>query len=165
MKNKVNPEQSSPSSEEESKLFHVGLLHFSSEPGEEIQQVLNAIPPFHNSRGELITIEAEHIKVHVIPVDYQTKYDFIIDRSSHRLSSAVGILKMFAFRGVPVVNNPLSFWWFVDNKDAGYGMMRDLGVVRIPVGDRSFEFLSSPDIVAQFKSAIDREFALKGNRV
>lgn len=112
-------------------IFHVGLLHFSSEPGEEVEQLLNELPAFGNCFGTTTKICAEHVKIHVIPVDYQTKYNFIIDRSSHRLSSAIGILKMFAFRGVEIVNNPLSFWWFVDNKDAAYGMMRDLGV-RVP---------------------------------
>ncbi|MBN2383722.1 hypothetical protein JXQ70_12680 [bacterium] len=116
----------------EPRIYYIGLLHFSSEPGAEVEHVLNGLGPFYNSRQELIKIRAEHIRIHEIPVDYQTRYNLIIDRSSHRLSSAVGILKMFAFRGVSIVNNPLSFWWFVDNKDAAYGMMRDLGL-RVPV--------------------------------
>lgn len=108
--------------------YYIGLLHFDSEPGKEVEEVLNKIPPFRNIHGQRIKIIAEHVTVHEIPIDYQTKYRLILDRSSHRLMQAVGLLKMFAYRGVNIVNNPLSFWWFVDNKDAAYGMMRDLGL-------------------------------------
>jgi hypothetical protein len=109
--------------------FHVGLLHFTSEPGREVEERLNSLPPFYTQNGTFVKVQAEHVKIHEISLDYHTKYQVIIDRSSHRVLQAVGILKLFAFRGVTIINNPLSFWWFIDSKDAGYGMMKDLGIL------------------------------------
>lgn len=114
--------------DEGSGLFRVGLLHFDSSPGTEVEQALNCLPSFRNCHGDEVRLRAEHVIIHEMPVDYRTPYRLIIDRSSHRLSQAIGVLKLFSFRGVSVINNPLSFWWFISSKDVGYGMMRDLGI-------------------------------------
>ena len=108
--------------------FNVGLLHFDEPFGLELTERLNLIEKVIDKDGHTVIINAEHILIHEVPLDYQSKYEMIIDRGSHILKHAVGVFMLFAFRGVYLINNPLSFHYFIANKDVGFSMAYDLGI-------------------------------------
>lgn len=110
------------------KEYPVGLLYFSEHFGSVLHERLNAMSPFENSKGDMVKIVAEHCEIHEIPADYATRYRCIIDRASHYLHQGLGILMSFAYQGVHIVNNPVSFHHFIANKDAGYSMIDRLGI-------------------------------------
>ena len=108
--------------------FYVGLIHFNEDFGIDLTKRLNELDPIYNSDKKLVKIEAEHIIIHEVDIDYNTKYHMIIDRGSHFLKHAAGVLMSFAFRGIYIVNNPFSFHYFISNKDVGFSIAYDLGL-------------------------------------
>jgi glutathione synthase/RimK-type ligase-like ATP-grasp enzyme len=110
------------------KDFNVGLLYFSNPFGDDLQNRLNNLEPFYNIENELIKVKAEHVSIHEVDIDYQTKYNMIIDRGSHIFKQGIGILMTYAFKGIYIINNPLSFHFFIDNKDVGYSIASALGI-------------------------------------
>lgn len=108
--------------------FNVGLIHFSNQFGLDLEDKLNKLEPFKDKDGKLVKINAEHVSVHEINLDFKTKYNMIIDRGSHRFKQGIGILMTYAFKGVYIINNPLSFHFFIDNKDVGYSIAHELGI-------------------------------------
>ncbi len=73
-------------------------------------------------------IVADDIVVHEIPIDFMSSYHLIIDRGSHLVTHAVGVFMTFAFRGIYIINNPLSFHYFINNKDVGYATAKAIGL-------------------------------------
>lgn len=108
--------------------FNVGLIHFHNQFGLDLEEKLNNVDIFKDKDGNNVKINAEHVAVHEIDLDFKTKYNMIIDRGSHRFKQGIGILMTYAFKGVYVINNPLSFHFFIDNKDVGYGIANELGI-------------------------------------
>ena len=104
--------------------FKIGLVHFGNQFGLDLEEKLNAVEPFENKDGEIVNISAEHVEIHEIDLDYETSYDMIIDRGSHRFKQGIGILMTYAFKGIYVINNPLSFHFFIENKDVGYSIAK-----------------------------------------
>jgi hypothetical protein len=112
-------------------MFNVGLIHFTNPFGLELEKRLNEVPPFEDKDGNTVKIEAEHVTIHEIDLEYETKYGMIIDRGSHLFKQGIGILMSYAFKGIYVINNPLSFHFFIENKDVGYSIAHELGI-KIP---------------------------------
>lgn len=108
--------------------FNVGLIHFNNQFGLDLENKLNNLEEFLDKDGNNVKINAEHVSIHEINLDFKTKYNMIIDRGSHRFKQGIGILMTYAFKGVYVINNPLSFHFFIDNKDVGYGIANELGI-------------------------------------
>ena len=108
------------------KSFPVGLIYFSEEFGSELQERLNAEPAFKNDKGELVKITAEHMSIHEVNLDFEPEYAMIIDRASHYFKHSMGVFMMNAFKGVQVVNNPMSFHYFIANKDLGFYVAHQL---------------------------------------
>lgn len=108
--------------------FNIGLLHFNNQFGLDLEERLNNLETFTDKDGNTVKINAEHVAVHEIDLDFKTKYSMIIDRGSHRFKQGIGILMTYAFKGVYVINNPLSFHFFIDNKDVGYSIANELGI-------------------------------------
>lgn len=111
--------------------FPVGLLYLTDQLGSELTDRLNEMEPFEDSKGQLLKIVAEHVLITEMDVDYKTRYKVLIDRCSHLLPQAIGAFMIFAHQGVHVINNPLSFQYFISTKDVGYAICKALGV-RIP---------------------------------
>ncbi len=111
--------------------FYVGLLYFSEGLGDALIEAINAQPPALDRHGEEVELVAEHMEITEFDIDYETHYSLVVDRASHRLPIARGVLMNHAFRGVHVINNPLSFHFFIAHKDVGYSIVRRLGV-RVP---------------------------------
>ncbi len=109
-------------------IYRVGMLHFSDHFGQDLLDRLNTLTPFYDDRGNHVKIAAEHLHITELSLDYSTPYQLIVDQRSHNLDQAVGILNIFAFRGVKIINNPFSFHYFIKRKDLGYAMIRDLGI-------------------------------------
>ncbi len=78
-----------------------------------------------NERGGGETV-AELITVGGVPLDYERKYDVIIDRISHEVPFYRGFLKRAALEGTRIINNP--FWWSADDKFFNYSLAVKLGV-------------------------------------
>jgi hypothetical protein len=114
------------------RTFNVGLIHFANPFGIDLEERLNNVEPFTDKKGNTVKISAEHVAIHEIDLDYQTKYDLIIDRGSHLFKQGIGILMSYAFKGIYVINNPLSFHFFIENKDVGYSIANELGI-NVPV--------------------------------
>lgn len=112
--------------------FNIGLLHFNNQFGLDLEKRLNDVEVFNDKNGNNVKINAEHVAIHEIDLDFNTKYNMIIDRGSHRFKQGIGILMTYAFKGVYVINNPLSFHFFIDNKDVGYSIANQLGI-KVPV--------------------------------
>lgn len=110
------------------KIFNVGILHFTNPFGLDLEKRLNSLETFQDKDGNNVKIKAEHVSIHEIDLDFETKYDMIIDRGSHLFKQGIGILMSYAFRGVYIINNPLSFHFFIDNKDVGYSIAHELGI-------------------------------------
>jgi len=110
------------------KEFNIGLIYFGSDFGIELENRLNNLEPFQDKNGDTIKIHAEHVLVHEIDLDYKTKYNMIIDRGSHLIKQGVSVLMSYAFKGIYIINNPLSFHFFINNKDVGYYMANELGI-------------------------------------
>jgi len=110
------------------KKFRVGLIHFTNPFGLDLEERLNAVPVFVDKDGDEVKIEAEHVAIHEIDLDFKTSYDMIIDRGSHLFKQGIGILMSYAFKGIYIINNPLSFHFFIDNKDVGYSIAHELGI-------------------------------------
>ncbi len=108
--------------------FNIGILHFNNQFGIDLEERLNNVDVFEDKNGNKVKINAEHVSVHEIDLDFKTKYNMIIDRGSHRFKQGIGILMTYAFKGVYVINNPLSFHFFIDNKDVGYAIANELGI-------------------------------------
>jgi hypothetical protein len=111
--------------------YWVGSLHFCEAFGDETVRRLNDLPPVMARDGHEYRIRAEHVALHEVPLDYSCKYRLLIDRSSYLYPQAPGLFMGFAFRGVYVINNPFSFYYYLRNKDASYLIARELGI-RIP---------------------------------
>jgi len=110
------------------KPFPVGLIYFHEAFGSHLQERLNAEPPFETRSGELVKIQAEHVSIHEIGLDFEPKYKMLVDRASHYFKHSMGVFMMYAFHGVRVVNNPMSFHYFIANKDLGFYVAHRLGV-------------------------------------
>jgi len=110
------------------KTFPVGLIYFGEEFGAFLEERLNAEPEFKNNKGETVKIEAEHMSIHEVNLDFEPKYSMIIDRASHYFKHSMGVFMMNAFKGVQVVNNPMSFHYFIANKDLGFYVAHQLGI-------------------------------------
>jgi len=108
--------------------FRVGLLHFTNPFGLELEKRLNSLEPFEDKDGNSVRMSAEHVAIHEIDLDFRTSYDMIIDRGSHLFKQGIGILMSYAFKGIHIINNPLSFHFFIENKDVGYSIANELGV-------------------------------------
>ncbi|MEK7485360.1 MAG: hypothetical protein AABZ60_13630 [Planctomycetota bacterium] len=108
--------------------FYVGVLFLYSPFGNEFLKRLNQLPPFLNKKGEQIRIVAEHLPIQEIEIQEPIRYHLIIDRISYLLKHSVGILMNYAFRGVHIINNPFSFHYFLEQKDAGYSLASALGI-------------------------------------
>ncbi|MBC7473532.1 MAG: hypothetical protein H7263_04520 [Candidatus Sericytochromatia bacterium] len=108
--------------------FNIGLVHFGNQFGLDLEERLNQVAPFEDKNGDKVKIKAEHVEIHEIDLDYETSYDMIIDRGSHRFKQGIGILMTYAFKGIYVINNPLSFHFFIENKDVGYSIAKELGI-------------------------------------
>ncbi len=111
--------------------FHIGLVYFTEAFGDALLEQINAAPAVVNRKGESVELVAEHMEITEFDIDYESHYSLVIDRGSHRLEIARGVLMSHAFRGVHVINNPLSFHYFIAHKDVGYSVVRRLGV-RVP---------------------------------
>ncbi len=111
--------------------YHVGLLYFTEALGDALLESINAAPRVAKPDGGEIELVAQHMEITEFDIDHQSRYSLIIDRASHRLEIARGVLMSHAFRGVHVINNPLSFHYFIAHKDVGYSIVRRLGV-RVP---------------------------------
>ena len=112
----------------EIKSFPVGLIYFGEEFGAFLEERMNAEPPFENENGELVKLKAEHMAIHEVNLDFEPTYSMIIDRASHYFKHSMGVFMMNAFKGVQVVNNPMSFHYFIANKDLGFYVAHQLGV-------------------------------------
>ncbi len=108
--------------------YWVGSLHFCEPFGDETVRRLNELPPVLARDGVEYKIRAEHVALHEVALDHICKYRFLIDRSSYLYPQATGLFMGFAFRGVYVVNNPFSFYYYLRNKDASYLIARELGI-------------------------------------
>lgn len=108
--------------------FQVGLLHFSEPFGDALKDVIAGMDPIEDRHGRSVRLHAEHMAVTEFDIDFRSRYGLVIDRGSYRLPIARGVLMTHAFRGVHVINNPLSFHYFIAHKDVGYSIARDLGV-------------------------------------
>ncbi len=73
--------------------------------------------------GEVV---AEFVNVGGVRLDWERKYDLIIDRISHEVPFYRGFLKRAALEGAIVINNP--FWWSADDKFFNYALATKLGV-------------------------------------
>jgi len=109
-------------------MFYVGLLHFNEAFADDLRQKLNALPILHKKDGTEVKIETDNITIHEVSIHYPTKYNLILDRGSHLVKHAMGVFVAFAFRGIYIINNPLSFHYFIANKDVGYAMAYELGI-------------------------------------
>ncbi len=108
--------------------YWVGSLHFSESFGDDTVSRLNALPPVTACDGRRYKIRAEHLAVHEVTIDYQTKYQMVIDRYSYLYPQAIGLFMGYAFRGVYMINNPFGFYYYLNNKDAAYMVARELGI-------------------------------------
>jgi hypothetical protein len=108
--------------------YWIGSLHFSEAFGDDLLQRLNDLPPITAVDGHDYKIRAEHLVIHEIPLDFATKYDLIIDRQGYLYPYVIGIFMGYAYRGVYLINNPFSFYYYLTNKDAGFIIARELGV-------------------------------------
>ncbi len=108
--------------------FWVGSLHFSETFGDETIHRLNNLAPVTAKNGQHYKIRAEHMMIHEVTLDYQTKYHLILDRYSYLYPQAIGVFMGYAFRGVYMINNPFSFYYYLRNKDAAYMVARELGI-------------------------------------
>ena len=99
------------------KSFPIGLIYFHEAFGTHLQERLNAEPPFVTRSGELVKIEAEHVAIHEVDLEFVPKYRMLIDRASHYFRHSMGVFMMYAFHGVRVVNNPMSCHYFIANKE------------------------------------------------
>lgn len=112
----------------DTRTFNVGLIHFKNPFGLDLEGRLNSVEPFKDKDGSMVKISAEHVSISEIDLDFKTKYNMIIDRGSHIFKQGIGILMSYAFKGIHVINNPLSFHFFIDNKDVGYSIAHELGI-------------------------------------
>lgn len=110
------------------KTFTVGLLHFNEGFGLELLERINETKAWENPPAESIKLVGERIWIREAPMDLRSKYDMIIDRGSHLLKHTMGIFMNFAFQGIYIMNHPLSFHYFIANKDVGYTIADSLGV-------------------------------------
>lgn len=108
--------------------FWIGSLYFSEPFGDDLISRLNLLPPITTLKGQTYKLKAEHVSIHEVSIDYQTKYRLIIDRFSYLYPQAIGLFMGFAFQGVHIVNNPFSFYYYLRNKDAAYIIARELGI-------------------------------------
>ncbi len=108
--------------------YWVGSLHFSEPFGDDTLARLNALPPVQARNGQTYKIRAEHVTIHEVNLDYRTKYRLILDRFSYLYPQAIGLFMGFAFRGVYLINNPFSFYYYLRNKDAAYMVVKELGI-------------------------------------
>lgn len=110
------------------KDYWVGSLHFSEAFGDDLLNRLNDLPPITAVDGNQYKIRAQHLIIHEISLDFQSKYDLIIDRQGYLYPYVIGIFMGYAYRGVYLINNPFSFYYYLTNKDAGYIIASELGV-------------------------------------
>ncbi|MBI4872407.1 MAG: hypothetical protein HY814_12675 [Candidatus Riflebacteria bacterium] len=113
---------------EKTQDYPVGLLYLDDELGTELHKRLNATIPFQDKDGVWKKVVAEHIEITEMDIDHRAKYRVLVDRCSHLLPQAVSAFMMFAHQGVHVVNNPLSFQYFIATKDFGFHVCRALGI-------------------------------------
>ncbi|NUM36047.1 MAG: hypothetical protein HUU50_16010 [Candidatus Brocadiae bacterium] len=113
---------------DEIKKFYVGILHIKEKFALDLIEQINALPLVTNKKGTSIRIEADQLNFKEASMDFRSKYHLIIDRGSHLLRHIIGIFMNLAFQGVYILNNPLSFHYFICNKDVGYALAHSLGV-------------------------------------
>ncbi len=111
--------------------YWVGSLHFSEAFGDDAVQRLNALEPINTFDNQLYKIHAEHPIITEVSIDYQTKYRLILDRMSYLYPQAMSLFMGYSFQGVYLINNPFSFYYYLNNKGATYMMMQALGI-KIP---------------------------------
>ena len=112
----------------EEKEFYIGVLCFNEQLGMDLIEKLNQTDEIEDISGQRWKIKAEHIFIHEVEIGYKSKYKIILDRRSHVLKHARGIMMRYAYSGIHVINNPMSFYYFMHNKDFGFSMMDELGV-------------------------------------
>jgi len=71
-------------------------------------------------------VVAEFVKVGGVRLDWERRYDLIIDRISHEVPFYRAFLKRAALEGTVVINNP--FWWSADDKFFNFSLATKLGV-------------------------------------
>jgi hypothetical protein len=108
--------------------YWVGCLHFSEAFGDDTVQRLNALAPIEAVDGNQYKIRAEHMSIHEVTIDHQTKYRLVIDRYSYLYPQAIGLFMGWAYRGVYIINNPFGFYYYLNNKDAAYIVASELGI-------------------------------------
>jgi len=113
------------------RTYKVGLLYFREEFGRKLLHSLNQLEPIRDIHGKPVKIQAEHLEVHEWDLDTVLEHDFILDRASHYFKLGIPQFMMRSFLGTHIVNNPLSFQWFIERKDVGYYMAHHVGV-KIP---------------------------------
>jgi hypothetical protein len=109
-------------------VFRVGLLFFQETFGRELLHRLSHINCLHTNKKNHIRLQAEHIAVHEMNMNQAAEYDLLIDRASHYFKLGIPYCMMHAFQGVKVVNNPMSFHFFMERKDVGYYIAHNLGI-------------------------------------
>ncbi len=77
-----------------------------------------------NARGS--GVSCEYARLDITRVDEPPPYDVLVDRISHDITCYQPILKLAAFAGTHVVNNP--FWRIADDKAFNVALARRLGV-------------------------------------
>lgn len=109
-------------------VFKVGLLFFQETFGKELLHRLRRISCHDAQNNKHIRIQAEHVPVQEINLESKSNYHLIIDRASHYFKYGIPYCMMQAFRGTRVINNPMSFHFFMERKDVGYFMIHHLGI-------------------------------------
>lgn len=112
----------------EVKNFNIGILTFNEQLGKDLIIKINETDPIEDLEGSLWKLVSEPFLLHEITTDYKSRYKLILDRRSHVLRQASSIMKIFAYSGVHIINNPFSFYYFMSNKDFAFSMMSKLGV-------------------------------------
>ncbi|PCJ20721.1 MAG: hypothetical protein COB02_04125 [Candidatus Cloacimonadota bacterium] len=110
------------------KTFRVGLIYFQEAFSKDLQYNLSCQKTVINSDGEEVQIISEHISISEYNLDMKSNYDLILDRASHYFKLALSQFMMYAHQGTRIVNNPLSFHYFMERKDMGYYIAHQLGV-------------------------------------
>lgn len=108
--------------------YWVGSLHFSETFGDDTVERLNALPVIRAVDGQEYKICAEHMTIHEVTLEHRTRYRLVIDRYSYLYPQAIGLFMGWSFRGIYLINNPFSFYYYLNNKDAAYMVARELGI-------------------------------------
>ncbi len=78
-----------------------------------------------NERGGGETT-AEFVRIGGVWLDWEPRYDLIVDRISHEVPFYRAFMKRAALEGTIIINNP--FWWSADDKFFNYALATKLSV-------------------------------------